>query len=212
VWAIRSFDTLPSTQAYLVEQIRLGLVTEPTAILAAHQTQGHGSRGNSWEGGEGNLFASIAVRLSDIPEDLPIQAASIYFGWLMRDTLRDMGEKVWLKWPNDLYKDESKIGGIITQKLKNFLIVGVGVNLKKNQNGYSALSTDISPLILLNMYLEHLEKSPKWKHLFSKFQIEFNLSRAFLSHHKNAKISLRNAELCNDGSLKINDERIYSLR
>jgi BirA family biotin operon repressor/biotin-[acetyl-CoA-carboxylase] ligase len=212
VWAIHSFDTLPSTQGYLVEQVRLGAIEQPTAVIATQQTDGHGSRGNTWEGGDGNFFASIAMELKYLPDDLPLQAASIYFGWIMRDTLRKVGEEVWLKWPNDLYQGESKIGGVITQKLKNFLVIGIGVNIQKNQHGYNALSTDISALILLNMFLECLDKFPKWKHLFSKFQLEFTLSRAFSTHNENAKISLHNAVLCDDGSLKINDERIYSLR
>jgi BirA family biotin operon repressor/biotin-[acetyl-CoA-carboxylase] ligase len=212
VWAIHSFETLPSTQIHLVDRIRTGAITQPTVVIAAHQTNGHGSRGNRWEGGEDNFFASIAVELTQLPQDLPIQAASIYFGWIMRETLRELGEDVWLKWPNDLYANGSKIGGVITQKLKTFLVVGIGINLKKNQNSYHALSTDISARMLLDTYLSQLEKFPEWKHLFSKFQIEFSLSRAFLSHHKDASISLHNAVLCDDGSLKINDERMYSLR
>jgi len=100
----------------------------------------------------------------------------------------------------------------MTQKLKNFFVVGIGVNLKKNQNSYTALSTDISALILLNMFLEELEKYPKWKHLFSQFKVEFELSRAHFVHRNDARISLRDAVLHADGSLEINDERMYSLR
>jgi len=212
VWAIRSFETLPSTQTYLVEGIRDGTIRSPMAVIAEEQTQGQGSRSNTWEGGEGNLFASIAVEVSALPDDLPPQSASIYFAWLMREVLAEIDERVWLKWPNDLYVDSGKIGGVITQKLKDFFVVGIGVNLKKNTNSYSALCTDIPALILLNIFLKRLDKYPKWKHLFSKYQIEFEQNRAFSAHHNDATISLRDALLLEDGSLQINDERIYSLR
>ena len=212
VWAIRSFDALPSTQRYLLEAIRSGAIGEPTAVLAAEQTAGEGSRGNRWEGGRGNFYASIAVEIARMPDDLPPQSASIYFGWLMRESLRQAGARVWLKWPNDLYCDRDKVGGVITHKSNGFYVVGIGVNLQKNTDNYQALRTDISPLILLNMYLARLEKFPNWKHLFSKFRIEFPLSRAFLTHQGAAHISMQDAVLCDDGSLQINDERMYSLR
>jgi len=212
VWAIRSFDTLPSTQQYLIEAIRQGEITQPMAIIAEEQTQGQGSRNNTWEGGRGNLFASVSVELTSLPGDLLPQSASIYFAWILKEALAEMGENIWLKWPNDLYTDDGKIGGIMTQKLKDFFVVGIGVNLKKNQNAHTSLSTDISALILLNIFLKHLAKYPKWKHLFSKYQLEFEKNRAFFIHHKNAKIGLENAILCDDGSLQINDERMYSLR
>jgi BirA family biotin operon repressor/biotin-[acetyl-CoA-carboxylase] ligase len=212
MWAIRSFETLPSTQTYVIEGIRDGTIRSPLVVIARDQTQGRGSRSNTWEGGEGNLFASIAVEASAMPEDLLPQSASIYFAWLMREVLVEIDEKVWLKWPNDLYLGQEKIGGVITHKLKNFFVVGIGVNLKKNKNNYSALCTDIPALILLNIFLQRLDKYPKWKHLFSKYQIEFEQNSAFSAHSNDAIISLRDALLLEDGSLQINDERIYSLR
>ncbi len=209
---IQTFDILPSTQSYLVEQVRAGLITKPTAVIADEQTQGLGSRNNSWEGGRGNFFASIAVTTDALPSDLLPQSASIYFAYLFKDILAQHTPDVWLKWPNDLYLKDAKIGGVITQKLKNFFVVGIGVNLKKNQNSYTALSTDIPALILLNMFLDVLAKYPKWKHLFSQFKVEFELSRAHFAHQNDARISLRDAVLFEDGSLEINDERMYSLR
>ena len=209
---IQTFATLPSTQSYLVEQVREGIITKPTAVITEEQTQGLGSRNNSWEGGRGNFFASIAVAADALPDDLLPQSASIYFAYIFKEILTKIDPNVWLKWPNDLYWGDAKVGGVMTQKLKNFFVVGIGVNLKKNQNSYTALSTDISALILLNMFLEELEKYPKWKHLFSQFKVEFELSRAHFVHRNDARISLRDAVLHADGSLEINDERIYSLR
>jgi len=209
---VRSFDTLPSTQVYLVDRIRREEITRPVAIIAEEQTAGQGSRHNTWEGGRGNLFTSIAVEATSLPEDLLPQSASIYFAYLFKEILQEIDPGVWLKWPNDLYLGEEKIGGVMTQKLKNFFVVGIGVNLKKNQNSFSALNTDISALILLNIFLEHLAQYPKWKDLFSKIKVEFEFSRAHFVHKNGARISLQDAVLCDDGSLEINGERMYSLR
>ncbi len=209
---ILSFDTLPSTQKYLIEKIDLGEITAPTVVIAAEQTDGIGSRGNEWDGGRGNFFASFALKEDSLPSDIPVQSVSIYFAFLMKQILANISKAVWLKWPNDIYLKDDKIGGIITKKASGFIVVGIGINLKKNSNRYSALSTDISPLILLNIYLDKLEKMPKWKEVFSQFKIEFELSKSYFTHDSGAKIEMKNATLCDDGSLLIDGGKVYSSR
>ena len=209
---IYSFETLPSTQKYLVEEIRKGELLTPIALIAAEQSEGVGSRENSWSGGEGNFFASFAVDLADLPADLSLSSASIYFAYIMKQTLKEQGEKVWLKWPNDFYLDGEKVGGVITQKVENSLVCGIGINLKKSSNGFKALYSDISTDYLLKSYLEAVEKFPKWKQIFSEYQIEFELSREFSVHIENYQKSLRDALLCEDGSLLIEGKRVFSLR
>ena len=209
---IYSFKTLPSTQKYLVEKILRDELTAPVAVIALEQSQGIGSRENSWSGGEGNFFASFAVKLEQLPEDLSLSSASIYFSYLMKKTLEDQGDMVWLKWPNDIYLDDEKVGGIITKKVKNSLVCGIGINLKKSQNGFKSLHSDISAQNLLKKYLEALEKFPKWKQIFSEYQIEFEQSRRFSVHIENYQKSLQDALLCEDGSLLIEGKRVFSLR
>jgi len=209
---ILSFDTLPSTQKYLIEKIEQKVLQAPIAIITQQQSSGVGSRDNSWSGGEGNFFASVAVELDMLPEDLSLSSASIYFSFIMKQTLQALGENIWLKWPNDFYINDDKIGGTITQKVKNVLVCGIGINLKNTQNGYRALQCDITPETLLENYLGALEKFPKWKQIFSEYEVEFELSRKFSVHIENYQKSLSDASLCGDGSLIIGGKRVYSLR
>jgi len=209
---IRYFKTLPSTQKYLLEQLKEGNIKAPIAVMAFEQNAGLGSRNNSWSGGEGNFFASIALELDTLPEDLPLGSASIYFSFLMKQTLEALDEDIWLKWPNDFYLNDEKIGGTITQKFKNMLVCGIGINLKNSQNGYRALECDISAQNLLENYLEKLKKFPKWKQIFREYEIEFELSRKFSVHIENDKKSLSDAILCEDGSLILEGKRVFSLR
>ena len=209
---ILSFSQLPSTQKYLTEQIKQKIFQAPIAVITEEQSAGVGSRDNKWSGGKGNFFASVAIPLDKLPTDLALSSASIYFSYIMKQTLVELGENIWLKWPNDFYKNDEKVGGTITQKVNNTLVGGIGLNLKKSQNGYSALQSDICPKILLEKYLERLEKFPKWKQIFSEFEIEFELSRKFSVHIESYQTSLGDAQLCNDGSLIIGGEKVYSLR
>ncbi|PTB83888.1 biotin--[acetyl-CoA-carboxylase] ligase [Sulfurovum lithotrophicum] len=209
---ILSFRALASTQKYLTEQIKQKMLQSPIAVIASEQSAGVGSRDNEWVGGEGNFFASIAIALDDLPRDLALSSASIYFSYIMKQTLVELGENIWLKWPNDFYKNDEKVGGTITQKVNDTLVCGIGLNLKKSQNGYSALQSDISPEILLEKFLDRLEKFPKWKQIFSEFEVEFELSRGFSVHIESYQTSLGDAQLCDDGSLIIGGKKVYSLR
>ncbi len=209
---INCFDTLSSTQIYIIEKLNVSEYKAPVAVLAYEQSAGIGSRNNQWSGGRGNFFTSIAIDIDALPKDLPLASASIYFSYIMKKTLKNLGHNIWLKWPNDFYVDSDKIGGTITKKIKNTLVCGIGINLKNSQNLYRALHGNISAYSLLSKYLEELEKFPTWKQIFSEYSVEFELSRRFSVHIENKKESLSDATLCSDGSLNIRGKQVYSLR
>ena len=209
---ILCFDELKSTQSYLIEQILDKKLSTPIVVVTKKQTNGIGSRDNSWEGGEGNLFFSFALSLDDLPIDLPLNSASIYFSFIMKEILEKFIDDIWLKWPNDLYYQKNKVGGIITKKIDNVLVCGIGINLKKNSNGYEALNINIEPIFLLQRYIDKLKNSPSWKQVFSKYAIEFERSKRVSTHIRGEYKSLENAILLEDGSLIINNKRVYSLR
>ena len=195
-----------------MEKLRNKSCSLPIAVVAKEQTNGVGSRDNSWEGGAGNLFFSLAVPLDSLPKDLPLHSASIYFSFIMKQVLLKYTDDIWLKWPNDLYHNQHKIGGTITKKVDNVFICGMGINLQKNRNNFEALNLDIEPLFLLKQYLYELEKYPSWKQIFSQYRIEFDRSKAFFTHINSEYKSLENAILSEDGSLIIDNKRVYSIR
>jgi BirA family biotin operon repressor/biotin-[acetyl-CoA-carboxylase] ligase len=206
------FERLPSTQTYLIEQLQTGKLQAPVAVLALEQDSGVGSRDNEWLGGQGNFFASIAIEVDALPNDLLLSSASIYFSFIMKKTLESFGEHIWLKWPNDFYVNADKVGGTITKKIDNVVVCGIGINLKNSQNGYRALQSDISPESLLENYLFALQEFPKWKQVFSEYQVEFERSRKFSVHIENYQKSLTDASLCEDGSLLLGGKKVFSLR
>ena len=203
---------MPSTQHYLIEALHQKRLQAPVAVIAEEQTAGIGSRDNGWEGEKGNFFASFALKLSDLPEDLPLSSASIYFSFMMKKVLLNYRKDVWLKWPNDLYVGDAKVGGTITKKTGDAIVCGMGINLKSEQIGYSALQLDVSARNLLEVYLNEVEKFPKWKQVFSEYRVEFELSRNYSVHIENTRKSLHNARLCEDGSLLIEGKKVYSSR
>ena len=205
-------ESIDSTQIYLKKLLRDKKVQAPCAVCAKMQTQGVGSRDNSWIDMEGNLFLSFALSIEALPQDLKLESASLYFSQLLKDTLESLGSKVWLKWPNDFYIEDSKVGGMITNITSNTLICGVGLNLLTSTQNFSKIDIEVDINNLLKLYFENIEKKSSWKQVFSKYELEFYRNQNFFTHNNNLKISLGNAILQCDGSIISNGERIYSLR
>lgn len=206
------FDTLLSTQTYLIEHIKDGSLKAPVCIAAHTQSSGIGSRGNKWEHGEGNLFFSFAIPLAQLPRDLRIESASVYFMYILKNLLAAKDSMCWLKWPNDIYIDEQKIGGAITfyDDKNSVFICGIGLNVE-SEAGFGKCDIKVDKKSLLNEYLSIFQALPSWRDIFIKFQVEFEKTMHMSVYDKsfdcNQKVSLNE-----DGSLNVDNKKVFSLR
>ncbi|XPV83469.1 MAG: biotin--[acetyl-CoA-carboxylase] ligase [Halarcobacter sp.] len=205
-------EEVDSTHTYLKELIKSEAFTKPLCIATDLQTQGIGSRGNTWQGKKGNLFFSFVLEKALLPIDLQLQSASIYFSFILKEFLSSLGSKIWLKWPNDFYIEDKKIGGTITTATKDLIYCGIGLNLVNVDKSYGKLDIKIEIKNLLKNYFETLEKYPTWKDIFSEFKIEFHRSKNFQATLENKKVSLEKATLNEDGSIQIDNTKVFSLR
>jgi BirA family biotin operon repressor/biotin-[acetyl-CoA-carboxylase] ligase len=209
---IKWFNHLESTHKYLINAIKEGSINPPMAIGCNFQSAGVGSRGNEWISQEGNLFLSFCVEQKHLPKDLKLESTSIYFSYILKMVLEALGSKVWIKWPNDFYLENRKIGGVITTKVKDTIIGSIGLNIQVAPQNFGTLDIKIVPIKLVELFIEELEKNISWKKVFSKYKIEFQNSLGFTFHLESNEISLRNAKLCDDGSIEVENKRVYSLR
>ncbi|MCF6339633.1 MAG: biotin--[acetyl-CoA-carboxylase] ligase [Sulfurimonas sp.] len=209
---IISLNSVDSTQKYLKELIKQNSVQLPYAVTSNIQTAGMGSRDNTWESLDGNLFLSFAIELKNLPKDLKLESASIYFAYILKITLSELNSSLWLKWPNDFFIDDKKIGGMITNIFNDTLICGVGLNIKNVYKDFDKLDIKINKNKLIELYFQNIKKKYSWKQIFSNYELEFYRSKFFFTHNENLRISLEDASLQKDGSIIINGKRIYSLR
>jgi len=106
-----------------------------TAVLAAGQTRGRGTRGRAWHSPAGlGLYASFILRgpgggAVPSPHLVPLAA-----GLAAADAVREAGGvEARLKWPNDIVFDGKKLGGILSEGVRggaggDFVVVGIGLN------------------------------------------------------------------------------------
>ena len=205
-------DSVESTHTYLKQLIKENGYIKPTAVVTQHQTNGLGSRNNSWEGKEGNLFFSFVIDKKLLPNDLPTQSASIYFSYILKDILSKKGSQSWLKWPNDFYLNEKKIGGTITNFSNNLYYCGIGLNIQYTNAKFGFLDIDINVETLINDYFSAIYEKKTWKQIFSKYSIEFGNSKEYKTTIENEKVSLSDAILNEDGSVSIENKKVFSLR
>lgn len=209
---IHWFESLESTQSYLINALKTFKLQAPVCIGASSQTMGKGSRGNSWIGEEGNLFISVAIERSMLPSDLRLESSSIYLAFLMKQLVVSLGSTLWLKWPNDFYLGDKKVGGVITNLVGETLVCGIGMNLNSAPEHFAKIDIEITPYNLTKAYSELFKSLPSWKQIFSNYRVEFENSREFFTHDNNEKVALKRAVLLEDGSLECDGQRIFSLR
>ena len=205
------FEKLNSTHKFLLKNIREKSLTPPVIVTALEQTDGIGTRGKSWTSLKGNLFLSMCIDESYLPKDLPKQSVSIYFGYIFKEILEEKGSKVWLKWPNDFYLDDKKIGGVLSQIIGKNIIVSIGLNLVKSPENFKTIDIKIEKNKLIKEFVLKVKQVVLWKNIFSKYRVEFSKSKSHKTTFEDGeKISLKDAVLQDDGSIKILGKRIYS--
>ncbi len=202
-----------STHRFLKDHLKQNSYKEPILVYTQNQTNGIGSRDNKWKGKEGNLFFSFAIDKKLLAKDIPFQSYSIYFSYILKEVLKSHGSNVWIKWPNDFYIDDHKIGGTITNLSGELILCGIGLNLEPVSQEFEwCLDIEIDTNLVLNGYIENLKKTISWKEIFSKYLIEFELSKNFTTTINKQKNSLRDAVLNNDGSIQLNGRRVFNAR
>ncbi|MGA2824296.1 MAG: biotin--[acetyl-CoA-carboxylase] ligase [Bacteroidales bacterium] len=135
-------QTVDSTNFYAEELLKTQKVSEGTIIFAHDQTSGKGQGENNWESEpRKNVTFSLVLFpkfLSPWQQFLLNKAISLGVLDFLAGVIIE--QKLSIKWPNDIYAGNRKIGGILLQNticgtLYESCIAGIGVNL--NQETYN---------------------------------------------------------------------------
>jgi BirA family biotin operon repressor/biotin-[acetyl-CoA-carboxylase] ligase len=135
---VRRFESLDSTNRYLLEQARAG-APEGVVAVAAHQTAGRGRLGRRWEAPPGsNLLVSVLLR-PDLPPGYGHLASAVVALAAADAAGAVAGVDLGVKWPNDLLAaDGRKVAGVLAEAdmartdapgPPGPVVVGIGVNV-----------------------------------------------------------------------------------
>lgn len=131
--SIELFQSLDSTNKYLREQAEKSDYSG-CVVLAERQTSGRGRRGKAWASPfAANIYMSILWDFEQGAQAL--EGLSLAVGVAVRRALIELGlEDVRLKWPNDIYVGNKKLGGILLEMIGDpagycSVVIGVGINV-----------------------------------------------------------------------------------
>ncbi len=128
---IRFVTETGSTNSDLAAQLRAGeAVAEGHWLVADRQLAGRGRQGRDWFDGSGNFMGSTIVRVS--PRDPSPATLALVSGVAVYEAVASIiaePHRLRIKWPNDLMLDGDKLAGILLERERDAIIVGIGVNL-----------------------------------------------------------------------------------
>ena len=132
-------DTVDSTNNYAMGGIQSGALKHGNAVFAIEQTAGKGRRGRQWLSQPGaNIILSVIAEMQWLPlsRQFHLSAAAAL---ACRDLVAQYtSEKVSIKWPNDIFINDSKAGGLLIETvvsgtLWQWAVIGIGVNVNQRE-------------------------------------------------------------------------------
>lgn len=172
-----TLERIDSTNNYLKNQLSNSTpLPEGTVIMAEEQYAGRGQINNIWlSEPKKNLTFSLLLSPTFLnPEQQFLLNKAISIG--INDALtKIIGTDVKIKWPNDIYFKDSKLGGVLIENIlrgKNWMYAIIGIGLNVNQIDFPQDIRKVTSLkkILhqdydLTTVLEHLCKCIEFRYL-----------------------------------------------
>jgi len=132
---VRYFDEVASTNDVALQYGADPLCKTPLLVLAKQQTEGRGRGTNPWWSSEGSLTFSLLFNGPHIPLQLgDWPRLPLITGLAVANALRPFvtAHAIELKWPNDVYLQGRKVGGILVESTSGpapSVIIGIGLNV-----------------------------------------------------------------------------------
>ncbi|HRI78397.1 MAG TPA: biotin--[acetyl-CoA-carboxylase] ligase [Cyclobacteriaceae bacterium] len=126
-----------STNSLLNELNDQSPLPEGAVVVTSNQTAGRGQRGNSWITEPGrNLTCSILLNPRFLPAKDQFQLNMMVSLSILSALKGLVAQIIKLKWPNDLYIEGRKVGGILIESQLqgdslSTSIVGIGININQ---------------------------------------------------------------------------------
>jgi len=126
-FTVEVLPEIDSSNSELMRRARAGQ-HEATLLVAERQTAGRGRMGRVWQSQPGDSL-TFSISLPMAPRDW--SGLSLAVGLSLAESLHP---SVQLKWPNDLWFEDRKLGGILVEAAsmggRSQVVVGVGLNIR----------------------------------------------------------------------------------
>ena len=127
------YPNLNSTMVKARELIRYREVSGNFLVIADKQRSGTGRQNNRWFSPKGGLWFTAAFYRLNFRSSITLFVGITILKFLQK-TAPDHFKDLKLKWPNDIFLKDHKVGGILMQYQENtrYHLLGIGLNNKNN--------------------------------------------------------------------------------
>jgi BirA family transcriptional regulator, biotin operon repressor / biotin---[acetyl-CoA-carboxylase] ligase len=137
---LMAFDSLPSTNDYAREMATKG-EGNGTVILAREQVKGRGRLDRTWHSPSGGLWFSLILR-PPVQVEWLAGTTLLFSLWVMQFLEKETQLPFQLLWPNDIYREGRKVGGILIESTSRgkdveWIVAGIGLNINNEMAGFS---------------------------------------------------------------------------
>lgn len=135
-------QSVDSTNIYALNKVHAGLAQHGMAIFAHEQVAGKGQRGKLWVSEKGkNINLSVIIKLHSLNISGQFQLSACTAIAILDFFKHYAGNDTRIKWPNDLYWQDRKAGGILIENvIRNkesgnaiweWAVIGIGININQ---------------------------------------------------------------------------------
>ncbi len=142
-------DCLESTNTYLKQNAEK-YSDKDVLLIAKSQTSGRGRLGRSFCSPEGGIYMSLLLHPDMCVED-SVSITTMAAVAVAEAISSLTGKDSWIKWVNDVYLDDKKACGILTEAKAcvgedkpEYVIVGIGINVTVPEDGFPPEIKDIA--------------------------------------------------------------------
>ncbi len=126
-YVTRIEDRVHSTQDYARIEFETSEKQRPVLVIAHAQDAGRGRGDNPWWNCPRAMLASLAVASPAVEH---VTLVPLIAGLAAHRAIESqLGVETALKWPNDVMLGTAKVGGILSERSEDVLVVGCGFNL-----------------------------------------------------------------------------------
>ena len=179
-----------SSNTLLYELNNSSPLPEGTVVITDNQTAGRGQRGNTWETEPGlNITFSLLLKPGFLAAKNQFRLNMAVSLGVVEGLKSCVSSKVKLKWPNDIFIDDKKIGGILIENQLQGIslsesIVGMGLNInqeKFSSTGASSIYNFSGKFNDLNEVFQKLVESLEAEYLDLRTGNAFDLKGRYLT-------------------------------
>jgi len=151
-------DQTDSTNTHAMNQIQSKLAEHGNVYFAHYQTAGKGRQGKVWQAEpKANIILSVVLNASRLKLSQSF-TISMVAALAVKDLLSQyIHQNISIKWPNDVYYNDSKAAGILIEnKLQGskwqWCVIGIGININQTNFNNSLLNPTSLALITQKRY------------------------------------------------------------